>query len=102
MRPQTQKNPAGGRGSSEDHLAGGPANSVLTNTTDWDEIARHIDGAFVLVVKQTNDRHRRRCFLTAKAAEAACRRAQARGENAVVVLAELKPVYRVIGGEVRD
>lgn len=82
--------------------AGGPESIVPTTAEQWDEYARHIDGTFVLVVKQTHDRHRRRCFLTAKAAEAACRRAQARGENAVVVLAELKPVYRVIGGEARD
>lgn len=98
--PQMRESPASGRGSSVDHLAGGSRNTVPTTTEAWDEFARHIDGAFVLVVKQSHDRYRRRCFLTAKAAEAAVRRAQARGENAVVVLAELKPVYRVIGGGV--
>ena len=97
-RPQTQKNPAGGRGSSVDHLAGGSSTTVPTTSAQWDEIARHIDGAFVLVVKLPGDKYRRRCLLTARAAEAAVRRAQARGENAVVMLAELKPVYRVIGG----
>lgn len=82
--------------------AGGPIAIVPSTAAAWDEYARHIDGAFVLVVKLPGEKYRRRCFLTAKAAEAAVRRAQSRGENAVVVLAELKPVYRVIGGEARD
>lgn len=70
---------------------------VLTGT-DWDKIAAHLDGAFVILVKTTRGTYRRRCFLTVASAERAVQRAQERGENAVVVLAELKPLYRVAGG----
>lgn len=101
-RPQTQKNPAGRRGSSVDHLAGGSSTTVPTTADAWDEFAQHVDGAFVVVVRLTGGKYRRRCFLTVKAAENAARRAQDRGENAVVVLSELKPLYRVLGGEARD
>lgn len=70
----------------------------LLRAEDWDKIAEHIDGAYVLLVKTTAGRYRRRCFLTVASAERAVQRAQERGENAVVVLAELKPLYRVVGG----
>jgi hypothetical protein len=63
-----------------------------------DDIARHVDGAFVVVVETTGDRYRRRCFLSAKAAEDAARRATVRGENATVYLAELKPLWKLRGG----
>lgn len=82
---------------SSDRVGTGSAASLPAGMT-WDEIAAHVDGTFVLVVKVTGGRYRRRTFLTAKAAQDAARRAQARGENAVVILAELRPVYRVIGG----
>lgn len=63
-----------------------------------DEIARHLDGTFVVVVEITNAQYRRRCFLTAKAAERAAHNATQRGENATVYLAELKPLWKVIAG----
>lgn len=59
-----------------------------SHLTVLDDIARHVDGAFVLVVKVTAGRYRRRCFLTVKAAEDAARRAT-----------ELKPLWKVRGGE---
>jgi len=53
----------------------------------------------VLVVRVTGeDKYRRRCYLTAKAAENAARKATDRGENATVYLAELKPLFRLAGG----
>jgi hypothetical protein len=36
-----------------------------------DEIAHHVDGTFVLVVKVTGGKYRRRCFLSAASAEKA-------------------------------
>jgi hypothetical protein len=42
------------------------ASPSLVPVADYlDEIARHIDGAFVLVVRVTGGKYRRRCFLTA-------------------------------------
>ncbi len=70
----------------------------LTSVEPLDDIARHVDGAFVVVVKVTAGHYRRRCFLTVKAAESAARRATDRGETATVYLAELKPLWKVRGG----
>ena len=63
-----------------------------------DELARLIDGTFVVVVKAAGGRYRRRAFLTAAAAEKAAAKATAAGHNATVYLAELRPVWRLIGG----
>jgi hypothetical protein len=63
-----------------------------------DAIAHHIDGSFVVCVEVAAGRYRRRCYLSAKAAESAVQRATGRGDNATVYLAELKPLFRVIGG----
>lgn len=63
-----------------------------------DEIARHLDGTFVVVVEIANGQYRRRCFLTAKAAERAAHNAVQRGEKATVYLAELKPLWKIIAG----
>ncbi len=65
---------------------------------DLDALAAHVDGAFVVVVQVTGDHYRRRCYLTAKAAEAAARKATDRGENATVYLAVLKPLWKIQGG----
>ncbi|MBO1751715.1 hypothetical protein J4G33_07865 [Actinotalea sp. BY-33] len=77
--------------------AGGPLH-IVPGSPSWDEYAAHIDGTFVVVVKVTGGRYRRRCYLTVKAAQDAADRACARGENAVVILSELRPLYRVTGG----
>jgi hypothetical protein len=89
----------------ENNAAGGlstpiiPRNPRLVSVGDpLDELAAHIDGCFVVVVHVTGDKYRRRCFLTAKAAERAVRNAQAAGHNARVFLAELKPLWRLTGG----
>jgi hypothetical protein len=66
-----------------------------------DAIAQHIDGVFVLVVKVTGGKYRRRCFLSAASAEKAARNALDAGNTAVVFLAELKPLWRLAGGEQR-
>jgi hypothetical protein len=65
-----------------------------------DELAEVVDGAFVLVVRVTAVKYRRRCFLSVASAERAARNAQAAGHNAAVFLAELKPLWRLTGGEV--
>jgi|GEM_PF-5269099 len=75
------------------------ANPILVALPDpLDEIAAHVDGAFVLVVRVTGGRYRRRCFLTAASAERAARNAQAASHKAEVYLAELKPLWRLKGG----
>ena len=66
-----------------------------------DEIAHHIDGTFVLVVKVSGGKYRRRCFLSAASAEKAARNALEAGYNATVYLAELKPLWRLAGGDRR-
>ena len=72
----------------------------LLRPADWvDELAQHVDGAFVLVVRVTGGKYRRRWFLTAASAERAARNAQAAGHNAEVFLAELKPLWKLTGGE---
>jgi hypothetical protein len=63
-----------------------------------DALARHIDGTFVLVVKVTGGRYRRRCFLSAASAEKAARNALEAGHDAVIFLAELKPLWKLAGG----
>jgi hypothetical protein len=65
-----------------------------------DDIAAHIDGTFVLVVRTTNNRYRRRCFLSAASAQRAARNAQTLGHDAEVYLAELKPLWKLAGGQV--
>jgi hypothetical protein len=65
-----------------------------------DDLAKEIDGSFVLVVKLSGGRYRRRCFLTVAAAERAAHNAQAAGHDAQVFLAELKPLWRLAGGTV--
>ena len=88
----------------------GPASNVITDgdavivplpadiLRDLDALAAHVDGAFVVVVKVSGTKYRRRCYLTAKAAENAARRATERGESATVYMAELKPLWRIAGG----
>jgi hypothetical protein len=67
----------------------------LTPADALDDIAQHIDGAFVLVVKGNGGRYRRRCFLSAASAEKAARNALDAGHNAEVYLAQLKPLWKL-------
>jgi hypothetical protein len=77
------------------------ANPSLAEITDpLDDIAAHVDGAFVVIVRTTGGRYRRRCFLTVAAAERHARRAQEAGHNAEIYLAELKPLWKLAGGTV--
>jgi hypothetical protein len=63
-----------------------------------DDIAAHIDGSFVVVVRVTGGRYRRRCFMTAASAERAARNALDAGHDAQIYLAELKPLWKLTGG----
>lgn len=63
-----------------------------------DEIAKHVDGCFVVVVRVSGGTYRRRCFLTAASAERAARNALDAGHDAQVYLAQLKPLWRLTGG----
>jgi hypothetical protein len=65
-----------------------------------DQIAQHVDGCFVVVVRVTGGKYRRRCFITVAAAERAARNALDAGHNAEVYLAQLKPPWRLAGGTV--
>jgi hypothetical protein len=74
------------------------ADLILVSPADnRDELVRVIDGTFVVVVKVTGGRYRRRCFLSLRAAQDAARRAQQHGETAAVVMAELRPLWLVSG-----
>jgi hypothetical protein len=72
----------------------------LIPTDSLDDIAAHVDGTFVVLVRVTGGKYRRRCFLTVASAERAARRAQAAGHNATIYLAELKPLWKLAGGTV--
>lgn len=67
----------------------------LVHVDPLDEIAQHVDGTFVLVVKVSAGKYRRRCFLAAAAARKAARNAIEAGHNATVFLAELKPLWKL-------
>ncbi len=96
--PERSSRPSGQTGAAE--ISGAADGSSLPqDAAGWDDVAAHIDGAFVLLVKTAAGRYRRRCFLTCASAERAARRANDRGEAAWIVLAQLKPVYRVAGGD---
>ena len=83
---------------------GGAASDISTaiktdpSLTALDDIARHVDGTFVVVVHVTGGKYRRRCFLTAASAERAACRALERGENATIYMAQLKPLWKLQGG----
>ena len=64
-----------------------------------DDLARAIDGAFVVVVKVTGGKYRRRTFLTVASAQRAADNARALGHAATIYLSELRPLWRV-GGDV--
>ncbi len=67
---------------------------------DREALAAQVDGAFVVVVRVNGARYRRRCYLTAQAAENAARKATNPGESVVVFMAELKPLWRIPSGSV--
>jgi hypothetical protein len=73
----------------------------LVHVDPLDEIAHHVDGTFILVVKVTGGKYRRRWFLSAASAEKAARNALEAGHNATVYLAELKPLWKLAGGDRR-
>jgi hypothetical protein len=77
------------------------ASPSLIHVDPLDAIAHHVDGTFVVVVKATGGRYRRRCFLSAASAEKAARNALEAGHNATVYLAELKPLWKLAGGDQR-
>lgn len=72
--------------------------SSVASADDWAELAAQVNGAFVCLVETSHGRYRRRAWMTLAPAERAARKAQDAGHNAVVILAELTPLYRVDGG----
>jgi hypothetical protein len=89
---------AGAINTNQDPGDGISASPSLIHVDPRDALARHIDGTFVLVVKVTGGRYRRRCFLSAASAEKAARNALEAGHDAVIFLAELKPLWKLAGG----
>jgi hypothetical protein len=68
--------------------------ATLAPATDpLDDLARHVDGTFVVVVETTGGKYRRRAFLTVAAAEKSAASALAKGHNCRVFLAELRPLF---------
>jgi hypothetical protein len=72
-----------------------PRGLLLPVSNPLDAIAHHVDGTFVLVVKVSGGKYRRRCFLSAASAERAARNALEAGHNPEVFLAELKPLWKL-------
>jgi len=93
MQRERQSPPAANRGASNVNNDGD-----ALSLTPLDDIARHVDGAFVVVVETTGGKYRRRCFLTAASAQRAAERALDRGESATVYMAQLKPLWKLQGG----
>lgn len=60
-----------------------------------EQAAACVGGVFVVVVHLFGDRHKRRVYLTLKAAEAAARRAEDRGQRAHVLLGRIEPIGHV-------
>jgi hypothetical protein len=79
----TNQSPAAGRIS---------ASPSLIHVDPLDEIAHHVDGTFVVVVRVTGGKYRRRCFLSAASAERAARNALEAGH---------KPLWKLAGGDRR-
>ena len=86
------------KGTGSQESVAGADGSLLRCDDPRDELARVIDGTFVVVVKATGGRFRRRAFLTVAAAEKATEKARLAGHTATVYLAELKPVWKLSGG----
>jgi hypothetical protein len=102
--PGNDNGPLGERAAinkNQDPGYGKSAFPTLVHVDPLDEIAAHVDGVFVLVVKVTGGKYRRRCFLSAASAEKAARNAIESGHNATVYLAELKPLWKLAGGDQR-
>jgi len=81
----------------------GPVSSTtpslpLTEVDALDALAHALDGTFVVVVEHPGARYRRRAYLTVASAERSAANARAKGHNVVVYLAELKPLWRLVGG----
>lgn len=72
--------------------------SVAT-PAEWQQLARDLDAAFVVVVQVSAGEYRRRCYFTVSAAQGAAQKAVERGESATVFLCELKPLYKLQGGK---
>jgi hypothetical protein len=74
--------------------------SLIPLGNPLDEVAQHVDGAFVVVVRANGGKYRRRCFLSVAAAERAAHNALDAGYHVEVYLAQLKPLWRLAGGAV--
>jgi hypothetical protein len=103
MLPNNDNGPLGERAAVDKNQdpAGISASPSLLPVDLLDEIAHHVAGTFVVVVKVSGGKYRRRCFLSAASAEKAARNALEAGHNATVYLAELKPLWKLAGGDHR-
>jgi hypothetical protein len=93
---------AGAINTNQDPGDGISASPSLIHVDPRDEIAQHVDDTFVVVVKVTGGKYRRRCFLSSASAEKAARNALEAGHDATVFLAELKPPWKLAGSGQRD
>lgn len=75
-----------------------PTKKRDSSLSPLDEMAEQITGSFVVVVETRGSKFRRRCYLTANAAQAAADRATDRGDTATVYLAALQPLWKIPGG----
>lgn len=66
--------------------------SISPIVGNWDSFAAHVDHALAVVVKTSNDRAKRRLFLTLASAERHRDKALEAGHDAEVILVALQPV----------
>lgn len=88
----TRKSPGDQAGAIPKDNAG---SGVRFSLTELDALALRIDGAFIVIAQVAAGRYHRRPYFTLRAAENAVRNANARGQSARIVLAQLKPAYIV-------
>jgi hypothetical protein len=77
------------------------ASLPLETVCALDTLAKAVDGTFVVVVEHPGAKYRRRAYLTVASAERSAANARAKGHTVTVYLAELKPLWRLVGGEGR-
>jgi hypothetical protein len=89
----TKHNPPGGESQGADKSI--DSSSLIPVTDPLDDLAAHVNGTFVVVVRAQGLWYRRRCFLSVSAAQKAARNAAERGYTVEVFLAKLKPLWRL-------
>ena len=102
MLPERESRPAGDTTEPAQNISTAIKNSSTLQLgpdvlRDLDALAEHLHGKFVVQTQTDGEKYRTRIYLTAKAAENAVRRGNARGRRVHVSLCQLLPVGVVVG-----